>query len=108
MLGDRCLLFPLQGVRGKNQQEPKKLLFFISLIFGIRVTSYHRILWWGWGIFQLTLAGRIASSTFELMEWRKFFGVANGWVILGMFALMAGIVIWKIYYQRPLTSQKPL
>jgi len=34
--------------------------------------------------------------------------VANGWVILGMFALMAGIVIWKIYYQRPLTSQKPL
>lgn len=30
------------------------------------------------------------------MEWRKFFGIANGWAILGMFALMAGIVIWKI------------
>jgi hypothetical protein len=67
-----------------------------TLIFGIRETPYHRILWWGWGIFQLTLAGRIASSGLELMEWRKFFGVANGWAILGMFALMAGIVIWKI------------
>ena len=77
------------------------------LIFGIRETPYHPILWWGWGIFQLTLAGRIVSSAFELMEWRKFFGVANGWVIIGMFALMAGIVVWKIYSLRSFTSQKP-
>ncbi len=76
------------------------------LIFGIRETAYHRILWWGWGIFQLTLAGRIASSGLELMEWRKFFGVANGWTIFGMFALMAGIVILKIRSFHPLSTQK--
>ncbi len=76
------------------------------LIFGIRETPYHRIIWWGWGIFQLTLAGRIASSGLELMEWRKLFGVANGWAILGMFVLMAGIVLGKIRASHLLTTQK--
>jgi len=72
------------------------------LIFGIRETPYHRVLWWGWGIFQLTLAGRIVFGGLGLMQWRSLFGVANGWAILGMFALMAGIVLWKIFVTRKL------
>jgi len=72
------------------------------LIFGIRETPYHRVLWWGWGVFQLTLLGRIVSGGLGLMQWRSLFGVANGWAILGMFALMAGIILWKIFENRKL------
>lgn len=70
------------------------------LIFGIRETPYHRVLWLGWGVFQFTLIGRIISGGLGLMEWRKILGVANGWAILAMFALMAGIVLWKIFVKK--------
>lgn len=65
-------------------------------IFGIRETPYHPILWVTWALFQLSLAGRILFSLLEGYELRKAFGVANGFLILIQFGLMAGIVIWKI------------
>ncbi len=68
-------------------------------IFGIRETPYHRLLWWPWGLFQLTLLGRIGFGLAENYEWRKIMGISNGYLILVMFALMAGIVIWKMKFQ---------
>lgn len=67
-------------------------------IFGIRETPYHRLLWWPWSLFQLTLLGRIGFALTKNYEWRKIMGVSNGYLILVMFALMAGIVIWKIKF----------
>lgn len=65
-------------------------------IFGIRETPYHRILWWPWSLFQVTLLGRIGFGIFGDYQWRKIMGISNGYLILGMFVLMAGIVVWKI------------
>lgn len=72
-------------------------------IFGIRETPYHPILWVTWTLFQVSLLGRIIFSLFEFYELRKFFGVANGYVILIQFGLMAGVVLWKIQ-QREFTG----
>ncbi|WP_133556575.1 hypothetical protein [Algoriphagus boseongensis] len=65
-------------------------------IFGIRKTPYHPILWVSWTLFQVSLAGRILFGFLEVYELRKIFGIANGYLILIQFGLMAGIVIWKI------------
>jgi len=65
-------------------------------IFGIRETPYHPVLWVTWTLFQVSLAGRILFSLLEGYELRKAFGVANGYLILIHFGLMATIVIWKI------------
>lgn len=74
----------------------------IPTIFGIRDTPYHPILWVSWTLFQLSLVGRILFSLIEVYEFRKAFGVANGYLILIQFGLMAGIVIWKIRKRKPL------
>jgi hypothetical protein len=65
-------------------------------IFGIRETPYHPVLWVTWTLFQVSLAGRILFSLLEEYELRKAFGVANGYLILIHFGLMATIVIWKL------------
>ena len=65
-------------------------------IFGIRETPYHPILWITWTAFQVTLSGRILASLLDAMDLRKIFGVANGYLILIQFILMAGVVVWKI------------
>lgn len=64
-------------------------------IFGIRETPYHPILWVTWTFFQVSLAGRILFSFLEFYELRKIFGLANGFLILIQFGLMAGIVLLK-------------
>lgn len=74
-------------------------------IFGIRETPYHQILWWPWILFQVTLLGRILSGVMGEFELRKSFGVANGYLILIQFILMAGVVMWKIR-QRKKSSLK--
>lgn len=68
-------------------------------IFGIRESPYHRLLWWPWGLFQVTLLGRIGFGIMGNYQWRKIMGITNGYVILLMFVLMAGMVIWKIKFQ---------
>lgn len=68
-------------------------------IFGIRETPYHRILWWPWILFQVTLLGRIGFGLAENFEWRKIMGISNGYLILLMFGFMVAIVIWKIKSQ---------
>lgn len=68
-------------------------------IFGIRQTPYHRILWWPWSLFQMTLLGRIGFGLAENYEWRKIMGISNGYLILLMFGFMVAIVIWKIKFQ---------
>lgn len=65
-------------------------------IFGIRETPYHPVLWITWTGFQLSLLGRIVSSILDEYELRKVLGVANGYLILIQFVLMAGIIIGKI------------
>lgn len=75
-------------------------------IFGIRETPYHPILWVTWTLFQLSLVGRIISSLLEVYELRKAFGVANGYLILIHFGLMAGIVIWKVRKKQTTSNLK--
>lgn len=48
------------------------------IIFGIRETPYHPILWMTWTLFQVSLLGRIIFSLLEMHELRKIFGVAMG------------------------------
>ena len=74
-------------------------------IFGIRETPYHPILWITWAGFQLSLLGRILSGILGEFELRKIFGVANGYLILIQFILMAGVLVWKIRQKRK-NSQK--
>lgn len=69
-------------------------------IFGIRETPYHPILWITWAGFQLSLLGRILASVLGEFELRKIFGVANGYLILIQFILMAGVVRWKIQHSK--------
>jgi len=75
-------------------------------IFGIRETPYHPILWVTWTLFQVSLVGRILFSLLEEYELRKAFGVANGYLILIHFGLMAGIVIWKIRKKKTIGNLK--
>ena len=74
-------------------------------IFGIRETPYHPILWITWAGFQLSLLGRILSGILGEFELRKIFGVANGYLILIQFILMAVVLVWKIRQKRK-NSQK--
>lgn len=70
------------------------------MIMNIKEKPYHPILWAAWLIFQSTLIGRIGSSLLKLPDWRVWFGLANGWAILSMFALMTLIVLTKIAYSK--------
>lgn len=65
------------------------------MIMNIKEKPYHPVLWIGWVLFQLTLLGRISSSLFLHSDLRTWFGVANGWSILGMFIMMAVILLVK-------------
>ena len=56
---------------------------------------FHPILWAGWTLFQLTLIGRMAFALMKDVELRMAFGIANGFVIIAMFLMMAGIMVWK-------------
>jgi hypothetical protein len=69
-------------------------------IFALRISPYHPVLWITWGIFQLTLAGRVLSSLMGEFELRKIFGISNGFAILIHFALMTAIVAYKIRRER--------
>ncbi|MDF2156511.1 hypothetical protein [Algoriphagus sp. CAU 1675] len=74
-------------------------------IFGIRETPFHPILWVSWLGFQLSLAGRIGMSVVGQFEFRKIFGVTNGYLILLHFILMAGIILWKMNQRKKLSSR---
>jgi hypothetical protein len=64
-------------------------------VLNINLNLYHPVLWFGWFVFQFTLLGRIASSLLGFSEWRSFFGIYNGWSILLMFGLMAGVLLFR-------------
>lgn len=68
----------------------------LPMVLNIRHNPYHPVLWFPWGVFQLTLIGRIAFSILSLNDLRQIFGVINGWSILFMFVLMATITIVKV------------
>ncbi|SMD45977.1 hypothetical protein SAMN00777080_4650 [Aquiflexum balticum DSM 16537] len=70
----------------------------LPMVLNIKEKPYHPILWFGWSIFQLSLVGRIASSILKAPDLRSVFGFINGWSIMTMFALMAGVVILKRLY----------
>lgn len=70
----------------------------LPMVLNIKEKPYHPILWIGWSIFQLSLVGRIISSILKAPDLRSVFGFINGWSILTMFALMAGIVVIKRLY----------
>ena len=79
----------------------------LPMVLNIRHTPYHPILWVGWIVFQVSLLGRILVSLIGLPEWRTFFGMINGWTILGMFILMAMITLIKmILSQRALGTAR--
>lgn len=75
----------------------------LPMVLNIKEKLYHPILWLGWSIFQLSLIGRIVGSMMKTSDFRSAFGFINGWSILTMFALMAGIIIFKRWY-----TEKPL
>jgi hypothetical protein len=54
---------------------------------------YHRLLWLGWALFQLTLLARMACTLLGAVELRRFFGVANGFTIVLMIAAMATVMV---------------
>ncbi len=57
---------------------------------------FHPILWVIWGLFQITLIGRIYFAWMEDIAMRKLLGGANGIVILMMFATMAIIMVYRL------------
>ncbi|MFO7826681.1 MAG: hypothetical protein R6V72_22305 [Cyclobacterium sp.] len=67
-------------------------------VFRIKADVFHPVLWWGWGIFQISLAARVASSWAGWTSWRYFFGMVNGFSILALFLSMGLIVYfrWKV------------
>lgn len=67
----------------------------LPMVMNMKQKPFHPILWLGWSVFQLSLIGRIASSIMKTPEYRAAFGFINGWSILIMFGLMAGILIFK-------------
>jgi hypothetical protein len=75
-------------------------------IFGLRETPFHPILWVSWAGFQVTLAGRIGMSLMGQFELRKIFGVANGYLILIQFILMALIILWKIGQRKKVRPER--
>ncbi|MFC4871448.1 hypothetical protein [Negadavirga shengliensis] len=70
----------------------------LPMVLHLKLTPYHPILWLGWLVFQLSLAGRVVSSFMEEYAYRQLFGVINGWSILGMFALMAIVSFIKYWH----------
>ncbi|HNU57364.1 MAG TPA: hypothetical protein PKN30_12315, partial [Flavobacteriales bacterium] len=54
---------------------------------------YHPLLLVCLALFQLTLLARVGSSLLGEVELRRFFGMANGFAILLMFAAMATVMV---------------
>ncbi|SEJ47688.1 hypothetical protein SAMN05192553_104174 [Cyclobacterium xiamenense] len=69
-------------------------------VFGIKVDVFHPLLWWVWGVFQLSLVARIASSWAGWPSWRFFFGALNGFSIIAVFLSMALVVgfRWRVIH----------
>lgn len=79
----------------------------LPMVFKLQVNIFHPVLWLGWIMFQVTLAGRIVSAWLEDATWRKLFGVANGWVILIMFLLMGTLFIYRKRQLETRSAKKP-
>ncbi|MBS9524483.1 hypothetical protein KI659_10695 [Litoribacter alkaliphilus] len=71
----------------------------LPAVFKKPETIYHPVLWWGWSFFQITLLGRMLAALLKYPEVRQSLGIINGWIVLGMFVLMAGIMVWKLYFK---------
>jgi hypothetical protein len=67
----------------------------LPMVLHIKHHPYHPVLWFSWGVFQLTLIGRIGFSILGINDLRLLFGIINGWSILLMFVLMATITFIK-------------
>lgn len=76
------------------------------LIFGIKESPFHLILWIPWAIFQVTLIGRILSSWMSWIDERRGFAVVNGFSILVIFLTMAAIVIWNKKQEKKANAPK--
>lgn len=77
----------------------------LPMVLNLKRTPFHPVLWAGWLVFQLSLLGRIISSFMEIYTYRTLLGIINGWSILGMFVLMAIVLVAKYW---TVTSEKRL
>lgn len=68
----------------------------LATVFKSSQAIFHPILWPIWSLFQITLIGRMLSGLLMIAEGRSWFGVFNGWVLLSMFAVMVGILVYQI------------
>ncbi|SHN25565.1 hypothetical protein SAMN04488057_11437 [Cyclobacterium lianum] len=68
----------------------------IPAVFKVHANIFHPVLWLGWSLFQLSLAGRMIAAWQEDTYWRKLFGILNGWTILLMFMMMATVLLVRV------------
>ena len=72
----------------------------LPTVFKRSQTVFHPVLWPLWSLFQLTLIGRMLSGLLMITEGRSWFGIINGWVLLSMFAVMIGILVYQVVSDR--------
>lgn len=72
----------------------------LPMVFKVQVNIFHPILWVGWGLFQVTLFGRLTAALMESSEWRMVFGVLNGCAILLMFLLMGALFYFRYRFNK--------
>ncbi|WP_114749317.1 hypothetical protein [Pleomorphovibrio marinus] len=64
----------------------------LPAVLKIRQQPFHPLLWVGWGVFQVSLLGRIWASLSGNLEGRVMFSLINGWAIIVMFLAMGSLV----------------
>lgn len=69
------------------------------LVINRKVDIYHPAMWVGWIFFQTTLLLRIFGGLFQNFDLRKWAAVANGYSIVAMFVLMAGIQFFRFVFK---------
>lgn len=68
----------------------------LPMVLNIKESPYHGMLWPFWILFQVSLLGRVLTSLTGMGSLRTIFGVVNGWSIVLLFVMMAGIVLVKV------------
>jgi len=72
----------------------------LPTVFKRSQTAFHPVLWPFWTLFQISLTGRMLFSLLKYTNGRSWFGIFNGWMVLAMFALMVGILVYQAVTER--------